>query len=198
MSNRDEFSEKTKMAVAARAGWHCSFTGCAKPTVGPSEESSEAVTKIGEAAHICGAAPGRGSRRYDASMTAEARADINNAIWLCADHAKLIDRDEVTYSAETLRAMKREHEASCAKGIRLGKSDDLGAGLLAVGPDIVCTGDIQKIEAASWILHLKHFLIGDVHKVISFIDGFAKAAAEDKYVLPTNSATGEYFRRRQN
>ena len=39
-----------------RASWHCSFTGCAKPTVGPSEESSEAVTMIGKAAHICGAA----------------------------------------------------------------------------------------------------------------------------------------------
>jgi hypothetical protein len=53
---------------------------------------------IGKAAHICGAAPGPGSRRYDSSMTAEERAHIDNAIWLCADHADLIDRDEVTYS----------------------------------------------------------------------------------------------------
>jgi len=190
MSNRDEFSEKTKTAVAARAGWLCSFRGCAKPTVGPSEESSESITKIGEAAHICGAAPGLGSRRYDASMTPEARADISNAIWLCADHAKLIDRDEATYSAETLRTMKREHEAECAKGIRLGKSHDLGAALLAVGPDVVFTGDIQSIEAGSWVLHLKHFLVGDIHKVIAFIDGFSKAAAADKYVLSNELGDG--------
>jgi hypothetical protein len=64
MSNRDEFSLKTKTAVAARAGYRCSFTGCGKTTVGPSEESSEAVTMIGKASHISGAAPGRGSRRY--------------------------------------------------------------------------------------------------------------------------------------
>src|ERR1035441_10378753 len=64
MSNRDDFSKKTKNAVAARAGWHCSFTGCGKSTVGPSEESSDAVTMIGKAAHICGAVPGPGSRQY--------------------------------------------------------------------------------------------------------------------------------------
>src|ERR1700733_4080256 len=109
MSNRDDFPKKARVYVAMRACLHCSFTGCARLTVGPSEESSEAITMIGKAAHICGAAPGPGSRRYDASMTPEERAHIDNAIWLCADHADLVDRDEVTYSVETLRAMKRDH-----------------------------------------------------------------------------------------
>jgi hypothetical protein len=190
MSNRDEFSDKTKKAVAARAGWHCSFTGCPKLTVGPSEESSDAVTIIGKAAHICGAAPGRGSRRYLASMTPDERAGIDNAIWLCADHADLIDRDEVTYSIEKLRAMKRAHETVCAQAVRSGSSPDLGAGLLAIGPDIVCTGDIPNIAAASWTLRLKHFVVGDVHNLISFIDGFAKAAPEDKYVLSNELGDG--------
>jgi hypothetical protein len=166
MSNRDDFSKKTKTAAAMRAGWHCSLTGCAKPTVGPS------------------------SRRYDASMTSEARASIDNAIWLCADHAELIDRDEVTYPIEKLRVMKREHEASCARGVRLGKSHDLGAGLLAIGPDIVCTGDIDNISAASWTLHLKHFVVGDVHELVSYIDGFTKAAAEDRYILSNEMGDG--------
>ena len=35
MNNRDDFSEKGKRAIAARAGWHCSFAGCAKLTVRP-------------------------------------------------------------------------------------------------------------------------------------------------------------------
>jgi len=190
MSNRDDFSEKTKKAVAMRASWHCSFTGCGKPTVGPSEESSEAVTMIGKAAHICGAAPGPGSRRYDASMTPEERAGIDNTIWLCADHADLIDRDQVTYSVETLRAMKREHEASCAKGVRLGRSHDLGAGLLAIGPDIICIGDIQNVSAASWTLRLKHFVAGDVHELVSFIDGFAKTEPDDRYLLSNELGDG--------
>src|ERR1700731_624970 len=107
MSNRDEFSERTKKAVAARAGWHCSFRGCPKLTVGPSEEAPGAITVIGVAAHICGAASGLGSRRYVASMTPEERSSIENAIWLCADHATLIDRAEVTFRAEELHRIKR-------------------------------------------------------------------------------------------
>ena len=188
MRNRDDFSKKTKTAAAMRAGWHCSLTGCAKPTVGPSEESSEKVTIIGDTAHICGAAPG--SRRYDASMTAAERASIDNAIWLCTDHARLVDRDEVTYPVEKLRAMKREREAICAMEVRLGKSHDLGAGLLAIGPDIICMGDIQNISADSWTLHLKHFVVGDVHELASFIDGFAKIDPEDRYILSNEMGDG--------
>jgi hypothetical protein len=189
-NNRDEFSDKTKKAVAARAGWRCSFTGCPKLTVGPSEESPDAITNIGVAAHICAAAPGPGSRRYIASMTPEERKGIDNAIWLCADHATLIDRDEATYTVEKLRAMKREHETACAQALRSGSSPDLGAGLLAIGPDIVCTGDIQHITAVSWTLRVRHFVIGDVHKLISFIDSFAKAAHEDRYVLSNELGDG--------
>lgn len=188
MRNRDDFSKKTKTAAAMRAGWHCSLTGCAKPTVGPSEESSEAVTIIGDTAHICGAAPG--SRRYDASMTAAKRASIDNAIWLCTDHARLVDRDEITYPVEKLRAMKREREAVCAKEVRLGKSHDLGAGLLAIGPDIICTGDIQNVSVSSWTLRLKHFVVGDVHELVSFINRFTKAAAEDRYILSNEMGEG--------
>jgi hypothetical protein len=196
MSNRDEFSAKTKRAAAMRARWLCSLTGCAKPTVGPSEESTQAVTMIGEAAHICGAAPG--SRRYDPSMTPEERKSIDNAIWLCADHAEMIDRDEVTYPVEKLRAMKREHEASCAKGVRLGKSHDLGDGLLAIGPDVICTGDIQNISATSWTLHLKHFVAGDVHELATFIDGFTKAEPEERYILSNEMGDGRVLSQAPN
>jgi hypothetical protein len=33
---------------------------------------------------------------------------------LCRTHAGMIDRNEVTYTADILRAMKRDHEAYCA------------------------------------------------------------------------------------
>ncbi len=190
MSNRDEFSEKTKKAVAARAGWHCSLTGCSKLTVGPSEESPDGITNIGEAAHICGAASGRGSRRYVTSMTPEERASIDNAIWLCSDHAALIDRDEVTFPAEKLHEMKREHEAACARAVRTGSSSVLATGLLALGPDVVCTGDFAHVTADSWTLRLGHFLIGDMHRIISFIDGFAGEAPENRYILSNELGDG--------
>ena len=81
MPRRDDFSPKVKHAVGARAGWHCSFEGCAKPMVGPSEEAPDAINNIGEAPHICTASPG--GRRYNPNMTSEERAGIGNAMWLC-------------------------------------------------------------------------------------------------------------------
>jgi hypothetical protein len=195
MGNRDDFPEWIKKALAGRAGWHCSFTGCQKSTVGSSEESSTAVTMIGKAAHICGASPGPGSRRYDPSMTPDQRAGIDNAIWLCADHADLIDDDEVTYAAAVLRTMKQAHETAWAQAVRLGKTHDLGAGLLAIGPAIICTGDIQTVTADSWTLRLKHFLVGDIHDLVNFIGGFANAPPEMKYVLSNEMGDGRVLLR---
>jgi hypothetical protein len=188
MNHRDDFSERVKRAVAARAGWHCSFARCAKLTVGPSEEAPGAFANIGEAAHICAAS--QGGRRYDTSMTPNERAGFDNAIWLCSDHAKLIDRDEVAYTADILRAMKREHEADCTRAVRTGSSADIATGLIAVGPDVVCTGDLTHLEAGSWTLRLRHFLIGDMHRIVSFIDGFAGEAPESRYVLSNELGDG--------
>ena len=188
MTNRDDFREPVKRAVAARAGWHCSL--CRRLTVGPSEEAPNAVTKIGVAAHIAAAAPGPGARRYDATMTPEQRAGIDNAIWLCANDATLIDRDEVTYPADRLRAIKRDHEQSIARAVRAGARADLATGLLAIGPDVVCTGEVTAIAAGGWTLHLAHFLIGDMHKIVSFIEGFAEANPEGQYVLSNELGDG--------
>ena len=184
----DEFSPKTKKAVAARSGWQCSFEGCSKLTVGPSEEAPSAITSIGEAAHICAASPG--GRRYDSAMTSEERAGIGNAMWVCSDHAKLIDRDAVTYPAHRLHRMKRAHEERCARAVRLGSSDGLNTGLLAIGPDIVCTGTLTGVTAGTWTLHLEHFLTGDLHAVIDFIDGFERQPPEARYVLSNDMGDG--------
>lgn len=135
-----------------------------------------------------------------ASMTSEERARVDNAIWLCADHATLIDRDEATYTIEALHRMKREHEKTCAHAVRSGSGPDWGwgAGLLAVGPDVVCTGEVEHVAADSWTLRLKHFLIGDVHKLISFIDGFTKAASNDKYILSNELGDGRVLSQAPN
>ena len=126
-------------------------------------------------------------------MTAEERSSIENAIWLCADHATLIDRDEATFSADELHAMKREHETACARAVRSGSSADIVTGLLAVGPNVICAGDLLAIDADSWTLHLRRFLLGDMHKIVSFIDSFAKEAPENRYVLSNELGDGRVF-----
>ena len=197
MGTRDEFRERTKHAVALRAGYLCSFEDCGRPTVGPSEESTESVTLIGKAAHISAAAPGRGSRRYRSEMPTTQRKHIDNAIWLCSDHADLIDRDEVKYTIEALQEMKRLHEAAQAIAMQTRTNQQLGTGLLAVGPDAVCVGDIESIGSTQWTLRLRHFVLGDVHQLVTFIGHFATLRPEDRYVLsnelgeaPTLTKTG--------
>ena len=105
---RDNFSAKTKRDLASRAGFQCSFEECRRPTIGPSSESSKATVSSGEAAHIHAASPD--GARYCESMTPEQRSHIDNGIWLCARHAKIIDRDKATYSPERLHEMKDLHE----------------------------------------------------------------------------------------
>jgi len=190
MSNRDEFSESTKHAVAARAGWHCSFRGCQKSTVGPREEAPDAITMIGKAAHISAAASGPGARRYLSTMTPQQRKHIDNAIWLCADHADLIDKDEVTYTIERLKEMKREHEANQTMLLRTGMAHDLGAGLLGIGPEIVCNGDIENLSETSWTLRLKHYVKGNVHQLASYIGEFAKVSEQGRYILSNELGDG--------
>src|SRR5208337_2388743 len=162
MSHRDEFSPKTKRALQLRAGHLCSFRGCLQPTAGPSHESPEAVNMTGRAAHIHGTASGPGSRRYLTSMTPKERKDFSNAIWLCAYHADLIDNDEATYTADDLRAMKREHEAyaqalgngldqgAFERGVRAFVADDdtvaAGARLQAIFSDAIALIQDQRTQ----------------------------------------------------
>ncbi len=181
-TNRDEFPAKTKQALALRASYRCSFADYPQITVGPSDESPKAVTVIGKAAHIRAAAPG--GRRYLESMTSKERSDISNGIWLCTNHADLIDRDDVTYTADVLRVMKREHQASCAARLRNAIiASDVIPDLIAIGPEIICAGEFLAAGNSEWSLRLRDFVEGDLHGLLTFIDGYEKMAAADRYVL---------------
>src|SRR5262245_14373704 len=106
-SSRDDFSESTKRALAARVNHRCSNPKCGAPTSGPQVEPGKALN-VGVAAHIAGAAPG--GPRYDATMTVEQRVNIANGVWLCQTCAKLVDNDEVRFGVAVLQAWKAEAE----------------------------------------------------------------------------------------
>jgi hypothetical protein len=80
MTNRDDFSAKTKRTLAARVGHHCSNPGCGRSTLGPAFEEDRFIN-TGKAAHITAAASG--GKRYDASLTPDERRADANGIWLC-------------------------------------------------------------------------------------------------------------------
>lgn len=182
MTDRHEFSTRTKRYVALRAGYHCSFPKCQRLTVGPSDESSERHVIIGEAAHICAASPG--GPRYVAAMSEAQRRHIDNAIWLCVHHARLIDREASVYTIEALRKMKADHEAACSEELRRAKTRALGSlDLLAMGPNVVCLGELTAFGESEWTLNLRNFVDGDVHRLLAFVENFAKNPEFDRYVI---------------
>jgi hypothetical protein len=107
---RDKFSKPTVDRMAKRVGMKCSSPNCRAPTSGP--DAAGGVTNIGVAAHISAASSG--GARYDATITSEARSNIDNGIWLCQNHAKLIDNDELSYPVSLLREWKETAEQMAA------------------------------------------------------------------------------------
>jgi len=184
--NRDDFPEKTKRALALRANYRCSL--CNITTSGPSEESPSAVINIGVAAHIHAAAPG--GRRYDEKMTSEQRSDITNGIWLCANHGTEIDRDEARYAPDVLRKAKLDHEQRVAleiTGVGIPREE---TDFVAIGPNLVCTGELIGSDKMDWQLRIHHFLIGDLCTLISFIERFDNIDPYDRFVLVNGLGDG--------
>jgi len=112
MITRDDFPASVKRVLAERAGQRCSNPDCRMVTSGPHVISSRSII-VGVASHICAAAPG--GKRYDPIMTSEQRSAIENGIWLCSTHAKMIDSDEDMYTPELLRRWKTDHEISISR-----------------------------------------------------------------------------------
>lgn len=102
----NKFNLDTKRILAQRAGYMCSI--CGKLTVGASSETKRSVSLHGDAAHIESAEPL--GKRYNKSMSSNARQSIENGIWLCKDHHKIVDSDECEYTVPYLYTIKENHE----------------------------------------------------------------------------------------
>ena len=111
---RDDFSSRTKEVIAKRAGYLCSNPECRCATVGAARGDDSTVS-IGVAAHITAASAG--GPRYDPAQTPEQRSDQSNGIWLCQNHAHLIDSDVAHFAVEKLRQWKQEAESRTASEI---------------------------------------------------------------------------------
>lgn len=112
---RDDFSRQTIDRMAKRAGMRCSNPDCRSPTSGPAAAPTD-VTNTGVAAHICAAS--LGGPRYDGDMAPEERSAITNGIWLCQNHAKLVDDDEIAFPVSLLREWKEVAEHIAALELR--------------------------------------------------------------------------------
>jgi len=133
--SRDEFANSTKEQLARRAGYRCSFPECGVPAFGPSQEGSNRTTNVGTACHIAAASGGPGARRFVSTMTPRERMHIDNGIWMCRTHGKLIDDDETRFTIAILKRWKEiaeevarimmEKNCDYNKAIQLSKFNEL-------------------------------------------------------------------------
>ncbi len=116
-----------------------------------------------------------------------------------------ISRDEVSRYSPTLAD---RYAASSAGGLDLvtkrlleaiGEPQALsppaahetrGSDLVAIGPDIVCTGELRSIDRSVWAIHVADFVVGDFNGLVSFIDRFPNAARGDRYLLVNELGDG--------
>jgi hypothetical protein len=196
MNARDEFTERTKQALALRAGHRCSLPDCGRGTVGPSDESVDATAVVGQAAHICAASPG--GPRSNPKMTPEERRDITNGIWLCATHATFVDRDTAKYTALDLRKIKADHEQRVKQELAGGGGKSNAAGqeldLIQIGPDVVGTGVLESGSMDSWTIRIEHFVRGDLNELLRYADGFDGHSPPRRFVLANELGEGRVLR----
>lgn len=101
--NRDEFTEKTKLQIAKRAGWLCSDPSCRRTTIGSNSDGNGEIN-LGTAAHICAAAPG--GPRYDPNQLPAQRRSPDNGIWMCKLHGTAVDAKDSKFTVELLHQWK--------------------------------------------------------------------------------------------
>ena len=99
-------------------------------TVGPSAEGNDKTASSGMACHIYAAQDGPSARRIRPDMSIKALKSIDNGIWMCYQHGKIIDTDECTYSpflleqwrglAEVKARIRHEHGAD----VEIHKTND--------------------------------------------------------------------------
>ena len=100
-------SLQTVKTLFAASGGVCAFPGCTTRLV-----HRESGAMLGEMCHIHAASAG--GPRYDSELEDSERSETDNLIILCPTHHSLVDQDSTTYTAETLRQMKVQHEARVA------------------------------------------------------------------------------------
>lgn len=149
---RDDFPQRIITKLRDRVAHRCSNPDCRVPTSGPHHEDPEKSVSVGEAAHICAAAPG--GPRYDTTMVKEQRKGIKNAIWLCAICADKIDKDVKAYPVSLLLQWKISAERSATEeiGNKLpSKNDgvDLVTAVLQGSPKSLCLNALHNVSIAS-------------------------------------------------
>ncbi len=105
---RRTLKQSTIKRLYAPSGNQCAHPGCQNLLIAPETEQSDAAV-VNNICHIY--ARSDSGPRNNPGLTEEQRDSDDNLILLCAHHHGIVDKQPETYTAETLKQWKREHEA---------------------------------------------------------------------------------------
>jgi len=105
---------------------------------------------------------------------------------LCRGCDGIVDRDEVRFSADALKRIRRDH----TEFARLGTHNETEVGLIAIGPDIVAGGQVVRFNASGIVLHLAFFLQGSADDLFGFVRRFDVQSPLSRYVLLSELGLG--------
>lgn len=167
---RDEFLAATKRVLRDRVGGNCSRPECGRTTVAPGHAGPAFADITGRAAHITAARDG--GPRYDRNLTPEQRRSAENGIWLCADDADLVDKNEGQgFSEEQLRSWKRAAEDKQFSRARLRAQPQRPAWL-------------DKLKSPHYVNVPRLVSISDGRAISrSTLDSLAKGFPTDRFIL---------------
>jgi hypothetical protein len=191
---RDNFSEKTKNILASRVAFRCSFPGCSRITIGPGSGDSQQVISVGEAAHIYSAAPN--GPRNNPSLTPEQRASVENGIWMCKTHARLIDVDETVYSADTLLKWKVDAENGVRERLETLEKEVVPTPLTLIMLDInlILRCRWIYVHEETWKFRVYEFVEGDITKLNEHISKVSSKPDWDRYVVVESQGDGRVLK----
>lgn len=185
MRDRDDFTKPIKRKLADRVAWRCSFPGCGRITIGPGHKNSSDVINLGEAAHIHAAS--KNGPRPNPELSSEDIKSIDNGIWMCRQHAKIIDSDYTQYSATTLRQWKAQAEEYTYQQIKeLARPINIPLTLVSLGRNIIFDGIWNSVNNNKWGFEIWDFVIGD----IELLKEFSVEADADKYIIIESQGDG--------
>lgn len=183
MSKRDEFKDKIKMTLAIRCAGICNFPGCGRSTFGPHKTDPTKCVKLGDAAHIHAAASN--GPRYCPEMTPEQRKDISNGIWMCCNHARQIDIEYESFTAETLQIWKVKAEAQAREWLLRGDRSlpYEGTTLISLGFKAIFYAIWLRIDGNNWTFEIVSFLEGTMEDIVHYSSNFHSIIQNERFIV---------------
>ena len=111
--------QKVLVNLALKSGNRCAFPNC-NTKLTADGTANDVSANLGEAAHIVG----EKGPRHDPNLPISFLNSVENLVYLCRNHHRLIDSQSATYTVDQIREWKQNHEAWVA--------DELDAELIKV------------------------------------------------------------------